>query len=323
VPKDVVKHNHLVYIKIMVYCIVLLLLFFPVSLSAGEGITADSYLLVEEDTFNIITGKDYHTPLPLASTTKVITTVMAIEYLEGDEIMIPDSGVRKIPRSKLNLIPGREYSAMDLIKGTLIHSANDAAYTIASHIAGSEEDFAHLMTEKAREIGAYNTQFKNASGLYVEGQYTTCYDLALIFRYAMSNVKFKEIIATKYFTFQDKRRSVVYKNHNRFLFCFDATLGGKTGYTRASKYCYVGAFEKNGKVYILSILGSKDLWGDAKKILSTIYDELPSDKEIQKARATKASLVSYTKTKTKKTAVKKKTKVPAKSKKKTSTLNEA
>lgn len=295
--------------------IAVLLLLIPLSLSAEDSITAESYLLVEEDTFHIIAGKDFDIPLPLASTTKVITTIMAIEYLEGDEVIIPDNEVRRIPRSKLNLIPGREYNAMDLIKGTLIHSANDAAYTIASHIAGSEEDFARLMTEKAREIGAYNTQFKNASGLFVEGQYTTCYDLALIFRYAMSNVKFKEIIATKFFTFRDKRRSVVYKNHNRFLFCFDPTLGGKTGYTRASKYCYVGAFEKNGKVYILSILGSKNLWGDAKNILSTIYDELPSDKELQKARATRASLASYKKTKTKKAAIKKKTKKLAKGKK--------
>jgi D-alanyl-D-alanine carboxypeptidase (penicillin-binding protein 5/6) len=188
----------------------------------------------------------------------------------------------------------------------MIESANDAAYTIASHIGGTEEFFAQMMNEKARAIGAYDSNFRNASGLFVEGQYTTCWDLALMFRHALESDNFRNIIATKYFLFNDSKRSVRYKNHNRLLFCFEPTIGGKTGFTRASKHCYVGAFEKEGRVYILSLLGSRDLWGDAVKILKDLYTDLPSDKEIRLAKSNSLTLTSY-KQNTKQTPVKKKT----------------
>jgi D-alanyl-D-alanine carboxypeptidase len=188
----------------------------------------------------------------------------------------------------------------------MIESANDAAYTIGSYIGGSEESFAQMMNEKARSIGAYDSNFKYASGLFVEGQHTTCWDLALMFKYALESDNFRDIIATKYFLFNDSKRSVRYKNHNRLLFCFEPTIGGKTGFTRASKHCYVGAFEKEGRVYILSLLGSRDLWGDAVKILQDLYSNLPSDKELRLAKSNSLTLTSY-KQNTTKTTVKKKT----------------
>src|SRR5690606_33819074 len=111
-------------------------------------------------------------------------------------MIIPDRTVAKIPASKLDLVPGKPYKAADLVKGALIKSANDAAYTIASHIAGTEESFAEMMNEKARSLGAYDSHFKNASGLPADGQYTTCWDLALMFRYALESDYFRNIIAT-------------------------------------------------------------------------------------------------------------------------------
>jgi len=296
--------------------VIILLLLAPCSLSAREGVTAASYLLVEKDTFQVVSGRDYDRKSAPASTTKVLTTIVALEKLQGTETIIPDKEVLNIPASKLNLIPGKSYQAADLIKGTMIESANDAAYTLGSYIAGSEEAFARLMNDKARSIGAYDSNFKNASGLFVEGQYTTCWDLALMFRYALDSDNFRNIIATKYFLFNDSKRSIRYKNHNRLLFCFEPTIGGKTGFTRASKHCYVGAFEKEGRVYILSLLGSRDLWGDAVKILQDLYSDLPSDREIRLAKSNSLTLTSYKKSvstrkattaSTKKTAVKKKT----------------
>lgn len=289
---------------------IILLLLVPFSLSAREGVTASSYLLVEKDTFQVISGRDYDQKRAPASTTKVLTTIVALENLQGNETIVPDKTVLKIPASKLNLVPGRQYQATDLIKGTMIESANDAAYTIASHIGGTEESFARMMNEKARSIGAYDSNFRNASGLFEEGQYTTCWDLALMFRYALESDNFKNIIATKYFLFNDSKRSVRYKNHNRLLFCFEPTIGGKTGFTRASRHTYVGAFEKEGRVYILSMLGSNNLWGDALKILQGLYTDLPSDKEIRLAKSNSLTLTSYKQNtqNTKKTApVKKKT----------------
>jgi serine-type D-Ala-D-Ala carboxypeptidase (penicillin-binding protein 5/6) len=277
----------------MIYLLFAVFLLFPQLLIANNDITATSYLLVEKETFQVISGKDFHAKMAPASTTKVMTAIIAIEKLTGEEQIVPDRYVNSIPASKLNLVPDKKYRAMDLIKGALVKSANDAAYALAVHIGGSESSFAQMMTEKAEEIGARNTQFRNASGLFVNGQYTTCYDLALIFRYALSNETFKETSATKYFFFNKDNKNIKYKNHNRLLFCFEPTIAGKTGFTRLSRHCYVGAFEKDGKIYILSMLGSNNLWGDALLILKNLYNELPSDKEIKQAKASPVILASY------------------------------
>jgi serine-type D-Ala-D-Ala carboxypeptidase (penicillin-binding protein 5/6) len=277
----------------MTYIILFLALIFPFYVSAGDSITAKSYILVEKETFQIIAGRDYDRRLPPASTTKVMTTILAIEKLDGNEMITPDHNVLKFPRSKLHLVPGNRYTSMDLMKGAMIESANDAAYTLGAYIGGSEENFARMMTEKAVAIGAVNTSFRNASGLYVEGQYTSCYDLALIFKYALANDRFREIVSTRYFLFQDRQKSTRYKNHNRFLFCFEPAIGGKTGFTQVSKHCYVGAFEKDGKEYILSLLGSRDLWGDSVLILKNLYEQLPSEREMRLAKAHSLVLTSY------------------------------
>jgi D-alanyl-D-alanine carboxypeptidase (penicillin-binding protein 5/6) len=297
----------------------LFLLILPLSAFASE-ITADSYLLVEKDSFTVIAGKDYHRSLPPASTTKVLTTILALERLDEEQTIVPTKKVLSIPASKLSLFPGRPYKAADLIKGAMVESANDAAYSLSVAIAGSEEKFAEMMNEKAHEIGAFDSNFENASGLYVPGHFTSAYDLALIFRYALDNKRFQEIIGTKYFFFNRGDADVRYMNHNRLLFCFAPSIGGKTGFTHASKHCYVGAFEKEGKTYILSILGSRNLWTDAVSVLQQIYTEVPTQREISLVKASniavsscavrggKIILSSYAVKKAKKSAAKKRLK---------------
>lgn len=297
----------MVYKTLMSKILVLLALLFPVWVHASN-ITADSYLLVERDTFTVIAGKDYRRRLPPASTTKVMTTILALEKLDEEESIVPTKKVLSLPASKLSLHPGRSYRAIDLIKGAMVESANDAAYALSVSVAGSEEQFARMMNAKAREIGALDTNFINASGLYERGQHTSTYDLALMFRYALENKRFQEIVATKYFLFKRGNADVKYMNHNRLLFCFEPSIGGKTGFTRLSKHCYVGAFEKDGKVYILSMLGSRNLWGDAINILERIYTELPTKREISLAKANHISLSSYTVKKEKKPEKKKRLK---------------
>ena len=273
---------------------------------SNGGITAASYILVEKDTFRIITGKDYHRRLPPASTTKVMTTLVALERLSGEEAVAADKNVTTIPRSKMNLVPGRKYRSYDLMTGLMVESANDAAYTLATFIAGSETAFARIMTERARSLGALDTNFVNASGLPADNQYSSPYDLALIFQQALTNERFVSLAQTRYFTFEDSARKIRYKNHNRLLFCFEPAIGGKTGYTRAARHCYVGAFEKNGKVYILAMLGSRSLWKDSVQILKTIYDDVPTDEQLRLAKASRASYSSATVVQKKKSSSSKK-----------------
>ena len=143
-----------------------------------------------------------------------------------------------------------------------------------------------MMNEKAREIGATDSPFRERLGPLRAGHRVSAYDLALIFRYALENKRFQEIIGMKYFFFRSgNAEDVRYMNHNRLLFCFAPSIGGKTGFTRASRHCYVGAFEKDGRTYILSILGSRNLWGDATAILQQIYTEVPSPREISLVKA--------------------------------------
>jgi D-alanyl-D-alanine carboxypeptidase len=291
IGKNVAHEGEMVYKGTVKTLVMVILLLFPLSALASE-ITADSYLLAEKESFSIIAGKDYHRPLPPASTTKVMTTILALENLDEEDSIVPTGKVLSMPASKLCLVPGRPYKAIDLIKGAMVESANDAAYALGVAIAGSEEGFAVMMNEKAREIGANDSHFENASGLYVPGHRVSAYDLALIFRYALDNKEFEEIVGTKYFLFDRGNGDVMYKNHNRLLFCFTPSVGGKTGYTRASRHCYVGAFEKDGKTYILSILGSRNLWGDAVSILQKIYPEVPSERDISLARATNHIILS-------------------------------
>jgi D-alanyl-D-alanine carboxypeptidase (penicillin-binding protein 5/6) len=293
---------------VLVFSLLASLLFVPHFLcaqGANDGITAASYILVEKETFRVITGRDYHRRLPPASTTKVITTLVAVERLDGNEIIIPGKEVGRIPPSKMNLVPGKRYRSADLIKGAMVKSANDAAYALAVHVGGSEIAFARMMTERAREIGAIDTNFENASGLSSDNQYSTPYDLALIFRHALANERFVELVSTRYFLFEDSARKVRYQNHNRLLFCFEPAIGGKTGYTRAARHCYVGAFEKNGKVYILALQGSRNLWGDTVQILKTIYDDVPTDEQLRQARASSIPLSSVGSQKSKSASKKK------------------
>ena len=284
--------------KRSIFLVLFLLLPNPI-FAYSDFVTAQSYLLIDKDSLQIIEGKDFEKRLPPASTTKVVTALIALDRLSGNEFITPPRDILSIPPSKMGLRPGKKYRAIDLIKGMLIKSANDAAYAIACHIGGNEEGFSELMNEKVREIGARNSHFRNASGLYDPDQYTTCYDLALIFRYALKSHRFREILSTRYFDFKDGKRVVRFQNHDRFLFCFGPAIGGKTGFTRASRHSYVGAFEKDGKIYILSMLGSEDLWGDALCILRNLFEEVPKNKEIENAKAKDVMLTSYKKKKAK------------------------
>jgi D-alanyl-D-alanine carboxypeptidase len=151
---------------------------------------------------------------------------------------------------------------------------------LAEGIGGSVEHFAELMTKRANEIGAVNSHFTNPHGLTAPDHYSTARDLALVFRYAMKNATFREIVQTKISSVSSNTlvrkktvaRRISVRNHNRLLWNFDGAIGGKTGYTLAAQKCFVGAVQRNGATLIVSILGSRDQWGDTKKLLEYGFD---------------------------------------------------
>jgi len=250
-----------------------------------EDLTARAAVLMDAATGKILYQKEPDLRLPPASTTKVITAILTLESGRSFQETLPVSKeATRVPASKLYLRPGQSVSIQELLYGIMLASANDASMVLAEGIAGSVERFAELMTKKAHDIGATNSNFTNPHGLTSADHYSSAKDLAIIFRYAMKNATFREIVQTKFSSVSTTavvRKKVVprrisVRNHNRLLWNFDGALGGKTGYTHAAQKCFVGAVQRNGTTLIVAILGARDQWGDTKHLLEYGFDNFES-----------------------------------------------
>ena len=232
-------------------------------------------------TGKILYQKEADLRLPPASTTKVATAILTLESGRNLSLSLKVSKeATRVPASKLNLRPGQSVTIEELLYGIMLASANDASVVLAEGIGGSVERFAESMTRKAHQIGATNTHFTNPHGLTAPDHYSTAKDLALLFRYAMKNAVFREIVQTKFSSVMSTAmvrkklvpRRVSVRNHNRLLWGYDGALGGKTGYTLPAQKCFVGAVKRNGATLVVAILGARDLWGDTKQLLEYGFD---------------------------------------------------
>ena len=235
-----------------------------IAFDPDENLTARAALLMDASTGRILYQKEADLRLPPASTTKVMTAILTLESGHKlSESLTVSKDATRMPATKLYLRPGQTMTIEELLYGIMLASANDASIVLAEGIGGSVESFTELMTKKAHEIGATNSNFTNPHGLTAPDHYSTVRDLAILFRYAMRNPLFREIIQTKFSSVSSTamvRKKVVprrisVRNHNRLLWDFDGALGGKTGYTVAAQKCFVGAVQRNGATLIVSILG--------------------------------------------------------------------
>lgn len=236
-------------------------------------------------TGRVLYQKDADLRLPPASTTKVMTTILALESgRKLSETLTVSKDATRVPPSKLYLRPGQTVSIEELLYAIMLASANDASVVLAEGIAGSVERYTDLMTKKAHSLGATNSHFTNPHGLTAPDHYSTVRDLATIFRYAMKSALFRDIVQTKFSSVSSTAvvkkkvvpRRISVRNHNRLLWDYDGALGGKTGYTHAAQRCYVGAVQRDGATLIVALLGAKDMWGDAKHLLSYGFDNFDS-----------------------------------------------
>jgi D-alanyl-D-alanine carboxypeptidase (penicillin-binding protein 5/6) len=227
-----------------------------------------SALIMDADTAEVLYEKNPHFPLPMASTTKVMTALLGVERLRPHEVVQVSAYAASMGPSKIYLKPGELIRADDLLQAILLKSANDASAALAEKVSGSEAAFARAMTRRAHELGARNTHFENASGLPSDDHYSTVYDLAIILRYAMQRPDFAELMQMKTASIESLAgRAWSIRNHNRLLWTFPGALGGKTGWTRASRHCYVGMVEHGGRTLIVSVLASSRLWTDVNELL--------------------------------------------------------
>jgi D-alanyl-D-alanine carboxypeptidase len=209
-----------------------------------------------------------------ASTTKVMTTLVAIEALPLSHMVTIPAEAVGVEGSSVYLTEGEEFTLEELLYCVMLESANDAATAVALAVAGSVEAFAELMNAKAASLGLENTHFVNPHGLDAEGHYTTAGDLALILAAALENEAFSKISATYKTTVGGPDGARLLVNHNRLLRSYEGSLGGKTGYTRASGRCLVSAAEREGVRLIAATLADPDDWQDHTALLDAGFDQL-------------------------------------------------
>lgn len=241
-------------------------------------VAARSAVLMNATTGELLFEKEPHLRLPPASTTKVLTAMLALERLDPNSRLQASEQAASAAPSRIGLHAGETVSAQDLLYGLLLKSGNDAAETLAEAAGGSIYGFADMMNAKAWQIGARDSHFMNPHGLPDEEHYSTAYDLALIFRHAMNYPMFADIVRTRSATLRIESNQGAYGdlrlipvlNHNRLLASYEGTRGGKTGFTLKARRCFVGEVERGGTRLIVAILNSPNsgtLWADARTLL--------------------------------------------------------
>lgn len=233
------------------------------------SVSAECACVIDMSTGRVIYEKNAHKQHTMASTTKIMTALVALENSNPDDVVTVSKNAAGKEGTSLYLKAGQKASMEELLYGLMLQSGNDAAVAIAEGVSGSVEEFARLMTERANSIGAKNSSFKNPNGLDEDGHYTTAYDLALITKEAMKNEKFSEIVSTKSKTILDGTQTV--SNHNKMLRNYDGCIGVKTGFTKKSGRCLVTAAKRGGVGIIAVTLNAPDDWRDHANMLDYAF----------------------------------------------------
>ncbi len=274
--------------------LVMIILLNTYSYADGDelALSGESAILIDFNSGDILYEKNIHQKLYPASTTKIMTAILAIEYGMMDDIVTVDPEIISLTKgSHIALDYDEQMSFENLINALMIASANDAALSLAKHVSGSIQGFINMMNEKAKELGALNTNFVNPNGLHDDNHYSTAYDLSLIAQYAMSNETFREFASKSSHTIEPTNK----KDEPRYLYStneffygnnkinlngqsipiqYDGVICGKTGYTSNAGNCLVTLAEKNGQ-YLLSVVlksDGKEVYADTHKLLNYGFD---------------------------------------------------
>ena len=241
----------------------------------AEMIHSRAAVAIDATTGKILFSKNQNHRLPPASTTKLMTAIVTLENEDLSRVVTISKSASHTGSSRAGFREGDKLTVEDLLYAALMKSANDAAVALAEAIAGSELEFVHLMNEKVISIGAGDTKFINSTGLPGPGQYTTALDLSKILSYAMGNTKLKEIIATpERQIVTEAGKKFLLRNTDKLLWSDERIIGGKTGYTRSAKHCFVCAAKNDTKTIIVALLGSptrRSLWIETEKVIAWAF----------------------------------------------------
>lgn len=256
-----------VLFKRIMWVLLLLFLYIP-KVQAEVSVSAKSAICLHYPTGQVLYAKNANEKLPMASTTKIMTALVALENANLSDVVTVGANAAGVEGSSMYLKEGQTLSMSDLLHGLMLSSGNDAAVAIAEHVAGSEEAFCELMNQKAESLGCSNTQFRNANGLPDEAHFTTALELARITGEALKNETFREIVSKKSVKVSGK----ILTNHNKMLSLYEGAIGVKTGYTKKAGRTLVSAARKDGIELIAVTLNAPDDWDDHKKMLNAGFE---------------------------------------------------
>ncbi|HRX13808.1 MAG TPA: D-alanyl-D-alanine carboxypeptidase family protein [Eubacteriales bacterium] len=234
--------------------------------------SAQSAVVMEINSGRVLFSKNADIRLPMASTTKIMTALVAVELCDVNEPVNIDKKAIGVEGSSVYLRLGETLTVKELLYGLMLRSGNDCAVALAIHIGGSIENFAELMNAKAAYLGLKNTHFVNPHGLHDDAHYTSAYDLAVISCEAMKNPTFREIVSTKKVTIGNGEEKRLLLNKNKLLYNYENACGVKTGYTKRAGRCFVGAAD-NGTELVCVVLNCGHMFEETKSLLTYFQNE--------------------------------------------------
>lgn len=240
-----------------------------------SSLNAKACCLMDASTGRVLFGKNENKKLPMASTTKIMTCIVALENAAMNKKIPVSSYAASMPDVQLNMQTGDSFYLKDLLYSLMLESHNDTAVAIAEAVGGSVKGFASMMNKKAYGLGCRNTHFVTPNGLDNKKHYTTAKELCMIAQYAMQNKTFCKIIQTKSYHFSNCNNTRQYQvyNHDAFLSSYSGAAGIKTGFTGHAGYCFAGAAKKDGRMLLSSVLAcgwpphKTYKWDDTKALM--------------------------------------------------------
>lgn len=251
--------------------IFLFLILIPFSVKA---ISASSYIVMDQDSGRVLEGSNIDKESLIASISKIMTCIVALEYGHLDDIVEVDNTILKAYGSGVYIQVGEELTLDDLLYGLMLRSGNDAALMIAKYVAGDVSSFVYLMNEKALELGMSHTKFVNPSGLEENdgtANQSTVYDMALLTRYAMQNENYKRIVGTKTITVKSSYKTYMWVNKNKLLSSYSACTGGKTGFTQKARRTLVTTASKDGMSLVVVTFNDGNDFNDHKNLYEKYF----------------------------------------------------
>ena len=245
-----------------------------IALAESYQTSAKAMCVMETSSKRVLASKNQETKLAMASTTKIMTAITAIESgIELDKLFEISPKAVGVSGTSLYLRKGEKFTLRDLLYGLMLISGNDASVAIGEYVGGSLAKFVDMMNDKAREIGALNSHFDNTHGLDSKTHYTTAYDLALITSYAMSNETFKEIVSTKNTKITNSDGKTRYlKNKNRLLNSLEGCNGVKTGFTDDAGRCLVTSCQRDGMDIVCVVLNCGPMFEESTQLINKAFE---------------------------------------------------